>query len=126
MGDWHYGRITSATALRMHDRVIVRVHGVKPAPSCDVKLCEYAPDPAASPDVRLGLYWKLHPRAGAVERTAYTASVDLDAGGTEIGLVRIDHADGYLDVRVRRIAVPHLFAVRAEPGLQDRDDSRTR
>lgn len=106
MSDWHYGHIEDAWAFRINDRLIVRVDGIQPTRCHEVRLREYVPDLKSSADVQLGLYWKARPRFCRDEEVPYTARIDLDVGGMEVDLVRVDHADGHTDVPVQRVPFP--------------------
>lgn len=106
MSDWHYGRIREAWAFRINERLIVRVDGIQPTRCYDVRLREYVPDLKSSADVQLGLYWRPRPGSCRAEEVPYTARIDLDVGGMEVDLVRVDCADGHTDVPVQRVAVP--------------------
>lgn len=110
MSDWHYGRIEDARAFRINDRLIVRVDGMQPTRCHEVRLREYVPDLESSADVQLGLYWRARPGFCRDEEVPYTARIDLDVGGMEVDLVRVDHADGPTDVPVQRVPVPELPA----------------
>lgn len=111
MADWHYGRLVRASAFRLADRLIVRVDGVKPTPCQQVELREYVPDREGSADVQLGLYWRQAPGPCEARRTRYVARIELRVGRMMVDRVRIDHADGYLDVEVETVP----FASAAPP-----------
>jgi hypothetical protein len=102
MNGWQYGQLHAGCACAADGRLRVRVDGVQPAPGFDVLLAPYEPDPDSTADVQLGLYWKARPGASAGAATPYTARADVDLGGMRATLVRVYHASGYLDLRVRR------------------------
>ncbi|HEX6041934.1 hypothetical protein, partial [Longimicrobium sp.] len=102
MDDWFYGRLTRASAVRLGDRLIVRVEGVTPTPCHQVELREYVPDPNGSADVQLGLYWRRTADC-APRRTRYAARIELRVGRMAADHVRVDTADGPLDLRVREV-----------------------
>ncbi|HEX6911339.1 MAG TPA: hypothetical protein VF142_13125 [Longimicrobium sp.] len=100
MNDWQYGRIRTAKAYRIGNRLVVRVDGTQPVPCCDVMLRRYVPDHGA--DVRLALYWKPRVQPCGEERAPYSARLELAVGDGDVGVVRVYHADGYTDVPVLR------------------------
>jgi hypothetical protein len=104
MDDWHYGRLTRASAFQLGDRLIVRVDGVKPTPCHQVELREYVPDREGSADVQLGLYWRHAPGPCERRRTRYVARTEVRVGRMRVDRVRIDHTDGYLDADVEPVA----------------------
>lgn len=113
MSDWHYGHIGDAWAFRINDRLIVRVDGIQPTRCHEVRLREYVPDLKSSADVQLGLYWKPRPGFCRDEGVPYSARIDLDVGGMEVDVVRVDHADGHRDLPVQRVDVPRSLETHA-------------
>ena len=102
MTDWQYGRFDTVWARLTDGRLAVRVDGVKPAPWFQARLRPYAPDADSTADVQLGLYWHAQDATPAAEPAAYTASAEVDIRGVEVTVVRVYHASGFVDLRVRR------------------------
>jgi hypothetical protein len=101
MRDWHYGRLDSASAVLANGRLRVRVDGVHPGGEMDVMLSAYAPDPNGSADVELGLYWRSPWADPAGRSVPYTARAEVPFRGMHAAVVRIYHASGFVDLRVR-------------------------
>lgn len=103
MSDSHFAwQPTRVSAFRRGDRLLVSVEGMKPAPCFDVWLGEYEEDPASTPDVQLGLYWRPGQERCPEQASPYTAHIELNVRGREIQLVRVYHADSYTDLRIER------------------------
>lgn len=115
MHDWQYGCFDAASAILANGRLTVRVEGVQPGPCFDVMLSAYAPNPDSSADVELGLYWRMR-SAGCGGPTPYTVDTEIALRGMRPALVRIFHASGYVDLRVRHgPAAPGVGLARPPP-----------
>ncbi len=102
MSDWFYGRLTAASAVLANGRLTVRVDGVHPGRHFDVKLAEYTHEARGDTAVRLGLYWRKHSSENDGIPTRYTVRAEVRLPGVHGAIVRIDHASGYVDLRVRQ------------------------
>lgn len=101
MSDWHYGRIGSATAVLADGRLLVRVDGTRPAPDVQVMLSAYPYDVGSSTDVEMGLYWRTATEPPPDAPAPFTVRAEVDIRGVRAPTLRIYHASGYVDVRVR-------------------------
>ncbi len=102
MSEWHYGHFDSASAAVAHGRLLVRVDGVRPAPEVEVRLAPYPHDPKSTTDVQLGLYWRGDDELPPGEPAPFTARAEVEVHGIRAPTLRIYHASGYRDVKVRR------------------------
>lgn len=101
MSEWHYGHFDCASAVVAGGRLLVRVHGARPAGDVEVLLSPYPHDPDSTADVQMGLYWRGDDEPPPGTRMPFTARANVDVRRMDAPTLRIYHASGFLNVKVR-------------------------
>lgn len=111
MSDWFYGRLTAASAVLANGRITVRVDGVHPGRHFDVMLAEYTRKARGEAAARLGLFWRTNSPDDDDVPTRFTIRAEVPFRAARPAVVRVDHASGVLDLRVRHPVRGRRFRV---------------